>query len=267
MSAGKLGAAAKDPPPPIILRFFKILQNEKYSQILYLPPAFARKVKCLVDKETYLENSSGQRWAVKVSKVDGSLAIHGGWNEFFTQQSLMVGQVLEFHYIKGSHFLVRVYGRSGCERISFTKVAAELEPIQKLDAIPNSKLKRRACKRPIESGEKDVPEDEEGPRILRKKKESHVMQKAGSGKSDGAPTIVRRVQSEPMEVLVDVPILFAEKYKSRNVADLASIKTLANLAAGTPNVVSGIKKGEGGKASLPAKNAELRTRSNATTLP
>ncbi|XP_073281939.1 uncharacterized protein [Primulina huaijiensis] len=280
MSAGVCGAVLED-APLVILRFFKIMLNEEYSKILYLPPAFAREVEHLLDQETYLENSSGQRWAVIVSKVDDSLAFHWGWNEFFTQHSLMVGHFLEFHYIKGSHFLVRVYGRSGCERINFNKnglkigetddkIDAEDKPIHKLDdAVPISKLEKRVGNKARKSCEKDAREDKERPSILTKKKESHTRIKTRSGKSLGLPTITP-VESE---VLVDVPILCAENYNRVDLSNLCCIKALANLENKMPNVFSGFQRGEGSKALLPAfvyaedaaKNAETQTKVNIRT--
>ncbi|XP_073136176.1 uncharacterized protein [Henckelia pumila] len=277
MSAGILGASAPEHPSPVILRFFKILLNEEYSQILYLPPAFARKVEYLVDRETYLENSGGKRWAVKISKVDGSLAFQKGWNEFFTQQPLIVGHFLEFHYIKGSHFLVRVYGRSGCERRinlnrglktakNFDKVTTGDEPIQKFDEVRNSKLKNRFGngKRPKDSSEKDAArKDEKSSSILMKKNESQVIQKAGAEKSCVVPTIT------PDEVLVDVPISYAENCHRGDLSNVGTSKAFENLGDEMPKVVSGFQRGEGSKSLLQvaAQNAQMRTKGDTRTFP
>lgn len=48
--------------------------------------------------------------------VNGSLAFQNGWHEFSVDHSIEVGDFLVFHHFKGSHFLVEIFGRSGCEK-------------------------------------------------------------------------------------------------------------------------------------------------------
>ncbi|CAL5376076.1 unnamed protein product [Camellia sinensis] len=47
---------------------------------MFLPPKFARTVSDLIDQKTQLEDASGQRWMVILSKYDGSLAFQQGCN-------------------------------------------------------------------------------------------------------------------------------------------------------------------------------------------
>ncbi|KAI3463762.1 hypothetical protein Pfo_020425 [Paulownia fortunei] len=103
----------------IVTRFFKIMFGKDYSKVLYLPPQFARTVKHLAGQETQIEDSSGLRWSVTLSYVKGSLAFHKGWNKFFLDHGLAEGEFLVFNYIKRSHFVVQIYGKSACERINF----------------------------------------------------------------------------------------------------------------------------------------------------
>ncbi|PHT83199.1 hypothetical protein T459_11642 [Capsicum annuum] len=67
--------------------------------IEYFPPKFARSVSHLTDQKTYLEDSSGRRWRVRVCKRDGSLAIKQGWPEFSSEHGLKLGEFLVFHYV------------------------------------------------------------------------------------------------------------------------------------------------------------------------
>lgn len=72
----------------------------------------------LTDQETYLEDSSGQQWRVGICNHNGSLAIRQGWRTFSSEHGLKVGDFLVFHYIQGQHFVVQIYGTSGCQKIN-----------------------------------------------------------------------------------------------------------------------------------------------------
>lgn len=74
----------------------------------------------LASKETQLEDASGQRWTVTLSWREESLAFCQGWASFFREHGLEVGDLLVFHYILGSHFVVQIYGKNGCERLHFS---------------------------------------------------------------------------------------------------------------------------------------------------
>lgn len=75
-------------------------------------------VSHLTDQETYLEDSSGQRWRVGICNHNGSLAIRQGWHTFSSEHGLKMGDFLVFHYIQGQHFVVQIYGASGCQKIN-----------------------------------------------------------------------------------------------------------------------------------------------------
>ncbi|KAM3247145.1 hypothetical protein T459_08244 [Capsicum annuum] len=102
-----------------VLSFFKVMIDKSFLKVLYFPPKFARSVSHLTDQKTYLEDSSGRRWMVRVCKHDGSLAIKQGWPEFSSEHGLKVGEFLVFHYVLGKHFIVQIFGTSACEKIKF----------------------------------------------------------------------------------------------------------------------------------------------------
>ncbi|MCD7460764.1 hypothetical protein HAX54_044378 [Datura stramonium] len=106
-------------PSPIVSSFFKVMIDKRFSKVLYFPPRFARLVSHLTDQETYLEDSNGQRWRVGICNHNGSLAIRQGWHTFSAEHGLKMGDFLVFHYIQGQHFVVQIFGTSGCQKINF----------------------------------------------------------------------------------------------------------------------------------------------------
>ncbi|XP_009774955.1 uncharacterized protein LOC107765094 [Nicotiana tabacum] len=106
-------------PSPIVNSFFKVMIDKRFSKVLYFPPRFARLVSHLTNQETYLEDSSGQKWKVGIRIHKGSLAIREGWHAFSSEHGLKIGDFLVFHYIQGQHFIVQIFGTSGCQKISF----------------------------------------------------------------------------------------------------------------------------------------------------
>ncbi|XP_059291217.1 uncharacterized protein LOC132044734 isoform X1 [Lycium ferocissimum] len=106
-------------PSPIVCSFFKVMIDKRFSKVLYFPPGFARLVSHLTNEETYLEDSSGRRWKVGICNHNGSLAIREGWHKFSSEHGLKMGDFLVFHYIQGQHFVVQIFGSSGCLKINF----------------------------------------------------------------------------------------------------------------------------------------------------
>ncbi|XP_057535866.1 uncharacterized protein LOC130813947 isoform X2 [Amaranthus tricolor] len=101
---------------PIVSSFFKVMLGNDFSDVLYVPPRFAKTITEMEGERTYLEDSTGQKWKVNLSKVNGSLAFQKGWREFSSSHGIKLGEFLIFNYIKGSHFNVQIFGRSGCEK-------------------------------------------------------------------------------------------------------------------------------------------------------
>ncbi|CAI9757366.1 unnamed protein product [Fraxinus pennsylvanica] len=104
---------------PTVTRFFKIMVHDDYLKVLYLTPDFVQKEPNVIGKPSYLEDSTKQLWPVTVSIVDGYPAIQNGWHKFAVDHNLEVGALLIFSYTRGCHFAVRIYGRTGCERLKF----------------------------------------------------------------------------------------------------------------------------------------------------
>lgn len=90
------------------------------ASLQFLPPKFAATVSKLVNRRISLEDSHGLRWPVTISNVDGSLAFKHGWNAFFMDHGLKLGDFIFFFYLH-SHFVVKIYERSGCEKLDFPK--------------------------------------------------------------------------------------------------------------------------------------------------
>ncbi|MCD9558712.1 hypothetical protein HAX54_016246 [Datura stramonium] len=100
-----------------VVSFFKVIIDERCLEVLFFPPKFARSVSDLTDQETYLEDSSGQRWRITVCIHNGSLAIRQGWPEFLSEHGVDVGKFLVFHHFPSSkNFVVQIFGTSGCEK-------------------------------------------------------------------------------------------------------------------------------------------------------
>ncbi|KAK1310762.1 hypothetical protein QJS10_CPA08g00499 [Acorus calamus] len=118
------------------MSFFKILIGSSFSKFLtimilgesasrgkltfknygYIPPEASHSMEFMVDKNTFLEHSSGKYWNVKVSMVDGFLAFHEGWSAFVSDNSLEVGEMIVFRYLGGSHFTVEIFDKTACEK-------------------------------------------------------------------------------------------------------------------------------------------------------
>ncbi|XAR67934.1 hypothetical protein NMG60_11002876 [Bertholletia excelsa] len=108
-------AQCNDDHPSVITSFFKVLIENDLSELLYLPPKFAQTVLDLIDKEMPLEDETGRRWTVTISKCNGSLAFQQGWLAFSRDHCLEIGDFVVFHYIVGSHFVVRIHAKSAFE--------------------------------------------------------------------------------------------------------------------------------------------------------
>ncbi|XP_049399954.1 B3 domain-containing protein Os02g0598200-like [Solanum stenotomum] len=103
--------------------------DEPPSGSMCFPPKFARSVPYLIDREVYLEDSCGRRWMATVCNYNGSLAIRQGWAKFSAEHDLKVGDFLLFHYVSDDrHFIVQIFGTSGCEKIKFSSDIGKGKP-------------------------------------------------------------------------------------------------------------------------------------------
>ncbi|MQL91201.1 hypothetical protein Taro_023808 [Colocasia esculenta] len=104
--------------PPSQISFFKIMLGQ-FKESLIVPPKFARLLRGLVGQKFYLENADGNRWEIKLLKIDNCLAFQEGWNEFVSYHSIQLGEIVIFKYINPCSFCVQIFGVSGCERSHF----------------------------------------------------------------------------------------------------------------------------------------------------
>ncbi|XP_073016102.1 B3 domain-containing protein Os02g0598200-like [Primulina eburnea] len=113
---------------PDVTRFFKPMFGEGYSEYLYLPPQMGKTLKHMVDQESHLQDATGKTWPITISYVNGVLAFHKGWDEFFLQHDLSIGEILVFEHMKGSScFSVKIYGTHACEILDFDEEICETD--------------------------------------------------------------------------------------------------------------------------------------------
>lgn len=100
---------------PTPLYFFKVMLGD-FRTVLRIPPAFVRLLRFQVHKDAFLEGPSGQVWLVTVHCTNTGMAFEQGWQTFVSDHSLDVGDFLVFKYVGKFHFMVQIFGRSGCEK-------------------------------------------------------------------------------------------------------------------------------------------------------
>lgn len=100
---------------PTPLYFFKVMLGD-FQTVLQIPPAFVRLLRYQVPKDAFLEGPSGQVWLVTVHCTSTGMAFEQGWQTFVSDHSLDIGDFLVFKYAGKSHFMVQIFGRSGCEK-------------------------------------------------------------------------------------------------------------------------------------------------------
>lgn len=86
-----------------------------------LPSKVASDMLELVDQEVTLQDCTEQQWEVTLTNVEGSLVFQQGWDAFSLDHDLKAGDFLVFKYKKRSHFVVKIYNKSQCEKLDFPK--------------------------------------------------------------------------------------------------------------------------------------------------
>ncbi|XP_076945890.1 uncharacterized protein LOC143617118 [Bidens hawaiensis] len=100
-------------PASIMTTFCKVMMGDDYSKTMFLPPNFACRVKDRVGKTTQLKDFNGEEWVLEYTMIDDRVAFQGGWDTFALKHELQKGDILLFHYIMKSHFVVLMYGPTG----------------------------------------------------------------------------------------------------------------------------------------------------------
>ncbi|KAK6917986.1 B3 DNA binding domain [Dillenia turbinata] len=103
----------------VVSSFFKVMIDDDFSEVMFLPPKFGQSVSDLVNQKMHLLDTNGQKWYVTLSIVDGVLAFKKGWRDFALDHGLEIGDFVMFYYILGSHFVVHIYRRHGCQEFEF----------------------------------------------------------------------------------------------------------------------------------------------------
>ncbi|KAK1273737.1 hypothetical protein QJS04_geneDACA021887 [Acorus gramineus] len=81
-----------------------------------IPPAFWKHTNRLSTGTVSLQGPSGNIWPVNLITKEGHLFFENGWQEFVRDHSIKCGDVLVFRYDGDSHFKVKLFDSSGCER-------------------------------------------------------------------------------------------------------------------------------------------------------
>ncbi|XP_019190094.1 PREDICTED: B3 domain-containing protein Os01g0905400-like [Ipomoea nil] len=104
-----------------VVSFFKVIVSNEFLETLFLPPTSVKYVSHLVGQEIYLEDSIGVKSKATVSYCKGTLAINQGWRQFSLDHNVETGDFVLLYLMNGpvGHFVVHIYGRSGCLKTNF----------------------------------------------------------------------------------------------------------------------------------------------------
>jgi hypothetical protein len=81
-----------------------------------IPIRFVNNVGGQIPEEVQLEVPNGKTYNVKVAKEQDDLVMGSGWAIFASANDLEQGDFLVFTYSEKSHFKVRIFDRSNCEK-------------------------------------------------------------------------------------------------------------------------------------------------------
>ncbi|GLJ38031.1 hypothetical protein SUGI_0774280 [Cryptomeria japonica] len=95
--------------------FFKVMLGD-FAQKLRIPPAFVHMLSNETDEDIALEGPTGHQWLITLWRASAEMEFREGWGRFVSDQRIELGDFLVFKYICRSHFQVKIFGRSGCEK-------------------------------------------------------------------------------------------------------------------------------------------------------
>ncbi|KAL4205140.1 hypothetical protein AMTRI_Chr01g135800 [Amborella trichopoda] len=90
--------------------------------------------------EAILVGPSGNSWNVEVEEVGGALYFSRGWKKFVKDHSLKDGDFLVFYYDGDTHFLNKIFDKTGCEREDAFDVKCSEKHGSVVKNIPKSPL-------------------------------------------------------------------------------------------------------------------------------
>ncbi|KAI3849871.1 hypothetical protein MKW98_026785 [Papaver atlanticum] len=96
--------------------FFKVMMGD-FRKKLKLPVNFIKNFNGMIPYESILRSPSGC-WNVEIGEEeDGDLSFRKGWPDFVEAHCLGQGDFLTMEYNGNSQFVVKLYGKNGCEKL------------------------------------------------------------------------------------------------------------------------------------------------------
>ncbi|XP_038706128.1 B3 domain-containing protein Os01g0723500-like isoform X2 [Tripterygium wilfordii] len=84
---------------------------------LMIPPQFLKHISKELCGRATLQVSSGSSWIVEVLETNRGVFLQKGWQEFLKDNSVGNNEILHFRYDGDMCFYVKIFDRSGCERV------------------------------------------------------------------------------------------------------------------------------------------------------
>ncbi|WCJ36204.1 B3 domain-containing protein Os12g0591400 [Euphorbia peplus] len=207
----------KRSPTPLVSSFFKVMITDRFSQVLYLPPKFAPVVSSLIGQEVPLEDSSGLQWKVKVTTMEDSLVLKPGWDVFVQAHGLDKGDFVIFHYVIGSHFVVQIFDKTGCEKLDFSKNKSQNK---------KAKTNRNSAQCGKGSTVKQEPKSSvfsQSSMETRQQRETKIVKMATNGSSGDQMGFTRSKPVPKAEIFED-PCFFINRESKCKINDPVNIK-------------------------------------------
>ncbi|CAL4905510.1 unnamed protein product, partial [Urochloa decumbens] len=96
--------------------FFKVMSVSNFKNKLTIPQKFVSNVGEQISEEVQLEVPNGKTYRVKLDKEQNDLVLGSGWANFASAYELNQGDFLVFTLTGHSHFKVRIFDSTTCEK-------------------------------------------------------------------------------------------------------------------------------------------------------
>lgn len=96
-------------------RFFKVLMGD-FKNGVTIPRKFVANIREHLSEEVKLEAPDGETYTVQVAREQNESVLRSGWSDFACAYELQLGDLLVFRNSEKSHFKVRIFDPSGCEK-------------------------------------------------------------------------------------------------------------------------------------------------------
>ncbi|KAF8733311.1 hypothetical protein HU200_014915 [Digitaria exilis] len=127
-------------------RFVKFMVGD-FKNGVTIPRKFVANIRCHISEEVKLEAPDGKTHTVQVAVEQNELVLRSGWADFATAYDLKVGDLLVFRNSENSHFKVRIFDPSGCEK-ELSCVPMDGAPcVQEMKVSHNNRMQSPAHKR------------------------------------------------------------------------------------------------------------------------